>query len=1126
LIVCPRCHAENREGRRFCGECGLSFASTCPSCGFLNEGGEKFCGGCGRSLTATASPVEPRFSSPQTYIPKHLAERILTSKAVLEGERKQVTVLFADLKASMELLADRDPEDARKLLDPVLERMMEAVHRYEGTVNQVMGDGIMALFGAPLAHEEHAVRACYAALRMQESIKRYVDEARRTHGVNLQIRVGLNSGEVVVRAIGSDLHMDYTAVGQTTHLAARMEQLATPGTILLTANTSRLVEGFVQVNSLGSVPVRGLADPVKIFELLGVGPLHRRFEAAAARGLTSFVGRESELDVLRRALERARVGHGQIVAPVGEPGVGKSRLFWEFTHSESVAGWLILESGSVSYGKATAYLPVIDLLKAYFNIQDRDDHHDIRAKITNKLLALDRAFESMLPVFLALLDLPVDDSQWRALHPRQRRRRTLDAVKHLLLRESLVQPLLLVFEDLHWIDSETEAILDRLVESLPTARILLLVNYRPEYHHAWGTKSYYTQLHVNPLPPERAEELIRALLGDDHSLAPLKQMLIERTDGNPLFLEESVRTLIETRALTGEPGRYRVAQPIRNIQVPASVQAILAARIDRLPADQKHLLQAAAVIGGDVPFVLLQAIAGVSDEALRTGLTHLQAGEFLYEAPLVPDLEYTFKHAVTYEVAYGSLLVAERRRLHAEIVEAIEQLYADRLSEHIERLADHAFRAEAWAKAVDFLRQAGAKAFARSAHRAAVAWFEQALLALDHLPEDRERLAQAIDLRLELRAVLFPLGEFDRILSCLREAENWAHVLDDQRRLARVCAYLTDYLRQVGDYDRAIEYGVRGSAIAAAQGDAAVQVATTIFLGHVHHNLGDYQRGSELLRSNLERLVGDLVGQRFGLPYVASVHSRTWLAWCLVELGEFAEARTRAEEGLLIAETLGTPPGTATYASACSGLGRVLLRKGELGAAIPLLERGRAISDEFNLRLWWAHFAGEVGYAYALTGRVDEGVALLQQSIEQWASMRGTAGQSVRQAALGEAYLLADRIEDADRLAGEALALARRHHERGHLAYALRLLAEVAGARGPRDRKEAERHYGEALAMAQDLSMRPLVAQCHLGLANLYRQAANASAATEHVADAIALFSDMAMPFWLERAEAERKLLV
>ena len=470
-------------------------------------GGARFCLQCGQAVAGdTAAPM--RSPAPETYTPKHLVEKILTSKAALEGERKQVTVLFADLKGSMELLADRDPEEARKLLDPVLERMMEAVHRYEGTVNQVMGDGIMALFGAPLAHEDHAVRACYAALRMQEVVKRYAEEVRRAYGITVRIRVGLNSGEVVVRAIGSDLHMDYTAVGQTTHLAARMEQLADPGSILLSPATLELAGGYVEVRSLGLVPVKGLPAPVEIYELTGAGTARSRLQATASRGLTPFVGRDPELAHLVRAQEQAQSGHGQLVAIVGEAGVGKSRLYHEFIHSHRVQGWLVLQASAVSHGKSISYLPVIDLLKAYCKLEERDDHRALREKITGKLFTLDESLKPLLPAFFGLLDVPVDDPQWQALDPAQRRHQTLDANKRLLLREAQAQPVVVIFEDLHWVDTETQALLDSLVASLPAARLLMLVNYRPEYQHGWGSKTYYTQLRLDALPAENAGELL------------------------------------------------------------------------------------------------------------------------------------------------------------------------------------------------------------------------------------------------------------------------------------------------------------------------------------------------------------------------------------------------------------------------------------------------------------------------------------------------------------------------------------------------------------------------------------------------------------------------------------------
>ena len=506
-MQCQRCEHDNPPEARFCEECAAPLARTCSNCGSPLRETAKFCPACAHPVAPSTKPVK-RFGAPAAYTPKHIAERIQTSKGALEGERKRVTVLFADLKGSMELLADRDPEEARELLDPVLERMMEAVHRYEGTVNQVMGDGIMALFGAPLAHEDHAVRACYAALRMQDAVARYAEDLRRLHGVDAQIRIGLNSGEVVVRSIGNDLHMDYTAVGQTTHLAARMEQLARPGTTLMTEATLREAEGYVDVKALGPTPIKGINEPIPVYEVIGAGAARTRLQVAAARGLTRFVGRDAEVEQLRRALEQAAQGRGQIVAVIGEPGVGKSRLFYEFLHSHRIQDWLVLESNSVSYGKATPYLPLIDLLRGYFKIAGRDDARAVRAKVTGNVLTLDEALKNSIVPLLWLLDALPGDHEFLILDPSQQRADVLAAVRRVLLRESQSQPLLLVFEDLHWIDVQTQALLDALVESVPTAQILLAVNYRPEYQHLWGSKTYYRQLRIDPLPPESAEALL------------------------------------------------------------------------------------------------------------------------------------------------------------------------------------------------------------------------------------------------------------------------------------------------------------------------------------------------------------------------------------------------------------------------------------------------------------------------------------------------------------------------------------------------------------------------------------------------------------------------------------------
>jgi class 3 adenylate cyclase/tetratricopeptide (TPR) repeat protein len=1118
-MKCPRCEAQNREGARFCRECGATFAAVCASCGATVEAGSNFCDGCGAPLAAApASTPEPsRFVSPEVYTPKHIAEKILTSKSALEGERKQVTVLFADLKGSMELLADRDPEEARKLLDPVLERMMEAVHRYEGTVNQVMGDGIMALFGAPLAHEDHAVRACYAALRMQESVKRYAAELRRTTGVPLAIRVGLNSGEVVVRSIGSDLHMDYTAVGQTTHLAARMEQAALPGTIVVTADSLRLAEGFVEVRSLGAMPVKGMAEPVEAYELTGGGHARTRFQAAATRGLTRFVGRDAEVDQLRRALERAAGGHGQVVAVVGEAGVGKSRLFYEFTHSHRVQGWLIVESGSVSYGKATTYLPVIDLLKGYFKIEDRDDQREIRDKVIGRVLGLDRSLEPQLTPILALLAVPVDDPAWGALDPPQRRQRTLDAVKRLLLRESQVQPLLLVIEDLHWIDSETQALLDSVADSLGSIRALLLVNYRPEYDNRWGKKTYHTQIRLESLPPESTNELLRALLGDAPGLEPLEQMLRRR--GNPFFLEETVRTLVETKVLEGARGAYRLVRPVNSLQIPATVQAVLAARIDRLSQDEKQLLQTASVIGKDVPFAILTALAELPEEFLRRALGRLQEAEFLYETTLFPDVEYTFKHALTHEVTYGSLLQDRRRTVHGQIVEIIERLYPDRLPEHLDRLAHHAFKGEVWEKALTYLRQAGAKAFARSSNLEALAYFEQALTALTHLPETHKTLEQAIDVRFDLRNALFPLAEYGRIEGYLREAEVLARTLDDQRRLGWGSAYMSGNCMLAGGHASEMRtFAERVEAIGETLRDIPLQVAAQYYLALACHLSGDYRGTEHAHRTLMEVLHGERTGERFRLAVFPAVLSPAYVARALAERGMFDEGAAHGHEAIRIAEALDHP---FSLSFACLGLAYLESVRGELSRAAHLLERAVGQCRDWNITTWAPMAMASLGHVYARSGRTEEGISWLKQALALHESAGIGYFQSLSVVQFGEACLLADQVEDARVSADRALILACQRGERGHEAWALRLLGEIATRQS--DVATAEGQYAAATALASALEMRPLLAHCHLGLAKLHRRTGKQDRAREHLSMAMTMYREMDMPFWLELAEVEMR---
>ncbi|MGH7914267.1 MAG: AAA family ATPase, partial [Candidatus Binataceae bacterium] len=547
---CPNCQTENPSGMKFCGNCATPLGNRCAQCGFDNPPQFRFCGQCGAALGAAKAPPHPPLASePVASASSDLSGvRVAPESSAAEapdGERKTVTALFADIKGSMDMMESLDPEEARALVDPALRLMIDAVHRYDGYIVQSTGDGIFALFGAPVAHEDHAHRALYAALRMQEDMRKYSSRLREAGNPPIEIRVGANSGEVVVRSIRTDNeHTEYTPIGHSTSLASRMQTLAPTGSIVITEPTQKLAAGYFDLKPLGPVRVKGVSEMLNIYEVVGLGPLRTRLQISAQRGLSKFVGRHQEMEQLRRAFERVRDGHGQVVAAVAEAGVGKSRLFYEFKQT-SREGCAVMEAYSVSHGSASAYLPVIELLKSYFSIADQDDERTRREKITGKVLALDRALEDTMPYFFALAGVDDARATLDGMDPQVRRRRTREAIKNLVHRESMNQPLLLIFEDLHWVDAETQALLDLLVESIGTARILMMVNYRPEYGHHWSNKTYYTQLRLDPLGRRNADEMLFALVGESDELRPLRELVITKTDGNPFFMEEMVQMLFD-----------------------------------------------------------------------------------------------------------------------------------------------------------------------------------------------------------------------------------------------------------------------------------------------------------------------------------------------------------------------------------------------------------------------------------------------------------------------------------------------------------------------------------------------------------------------------------------------------
>jgi class 3 adenylate cyclase/tetratricopeptide (TPR) repeat protein len=1106
-MKCPNCEHENTPQARFCEQCATPLGRTCRDCGSGLSPTAKFCPQCGCPVIAGAD--ESRFASPTDYTPRHLADKILAARATLEGERKQVTVLFADIKGSMELFAERDAEAAQKIFDPVLERMIEAVHHYEGTVNRVMGDGIMALFGAPIAHEDHAVRACYAALRMQEAVKQYAAEVQRSQGVMVKIRVGLNSGEIVVCDIGNDLHLEYTVVGQTANLAARLEQMAEPGSVLTATDTFQLAEGYIAMKTLGLVSVKGLPSPIQIYQLMGAGKAHTRLQVSAGRGLTRFVGRDVELEQLLRVQKLAGRGRGHVVALVGEAGVGKSRLVHEFVQSDHTTDWLVVESNSVSYGRATPYLSVIGLLRNYFKISVHDSTLSIREKVAERIQALDPSLQDALPPLLDLLDSLDENDPFRSLDLARHRQYTYQAVVRLLLSESRAQPLVVVFEDLHWNDPLSLGLLSELAVAMEDARLLLVVSYRPEFKDEWRNRPNYRQIWLNPLTSESLAQFLQALLGYDPTLTALKSFLVGRASGNPFFAEEIVRGLVATGMLEGARGGYVLSKPFSGVEIPPTVQAVLASRIDALPAGDKHLLQEAAVIGHDVPFALLQAICGLPDAKLRGLLDNLQAAEFLYATRLFPEPQYTFKHALTHDVTYSGVLHERRREIHERIVDAIERLYADRLIEQVERLAHHAVRGELNEKAAQYLRQAGAKAAARSAVAAARTWFEQALDVLKSLPESRVTMEQAFEIRLELRPVLRQLGEVRQMLEHLRAAESLAEHLKDDRRRGRVCGLMTTVLSTLNELDDALQTGTRALEITQRIGDLRLGIVTTSCLEQVNYYRGEYDRVVEIATENVTTLPTEWNHEYFGLAVPVSVFCRGWLIMSLAELGRFAEAAKYEAEVIRLAEatqhahTIGWARLTASMLHFCKGdwvKARALVA--QWTNAPPILDVAVLIPWAVAASAWALAQTGEAGEALS---RIEEGEQLLERQ-----EARGIVGhRGWAYHAASRASLLLGRLDEARRLASRSVDSSQR--QPGFAAHALHLLGDITTHPHAFDAEGGAAYYRKALAIAQSHGMRPLVAQCHLGLGKLYDRAGKPEDARENLMAANTMYREMGM---------------
>jgi class 3 adenylate cyclase/predicted ATPase len=1105
---CSSCGAENPEGLKFCNECAAPFKRRCVKCGFENAPTARFCGECAAALSESASHLRPL---PESATKDRTTIRV-ESDIPADGERKTVTALFADIKGSTELMEDLDPEEARAIIDPALKLMIEAVRRYDGYVVQSTGDGIFALFGAPVAHEDHPQRALYAALRLQDATRAYSAKLVADGGTPLEARVGINTGEVVVRTLTTaDGHTEYTPIGHTANLASRMQATAPTGSIALTEHTCRLVEGYFQLKARGPARVKGLNEPVNVYEVTGLGPLRTRLQRAVGRGLTKFVGREREIEALRHAADQAKSGHGQIVAAMAEPGVGKSRLFYEFK-ATSQSGWMALETFSSSHGKASAYLPVLDLLHGYFKIAGGDDERTRREKVAGRLAMLDPSLEGTRPYLFSLLGIVEGADPLAQMDGHLKKRRTLEAIKRILLRESLNQPLLMIVEDLHWIDEATQEFLNLLADSLGTAKLLLLLNYRPEYSHKWNSKTYYTQLRLDPLGKESADEMLTAMLGDGKDLLLLRRLIIERTEGNPFFMEEIVQVLLDEGALVRDGAGVRLTKPLNALKIPPTVQGILAARIDRLAPENKALLQTLAVIGKEFTLNQVNAVLAGSDSELDQRLEALQSAEFIYEQPTTGDIEYTFKHALTQELAYQSLLIERRKQVHERAGQALESMYGDQLEDHLSELAHHYSRSGNTHKAIEYLHKVGQQMMQRSAYTEAISHLSAALALLMKLPDTRDRVQQELTLQIVLGAPLIASKGYGapEVRHAYARAHELAEQLGETSQLFPVLLglFLVNALR--GEYKAALKLGGelltlgRNTQEPTLRLTAHYMLGATFFLqGQAALSQSHLEQGRILYKPEQHQALTSIAGFDVGTC------SLCWLSGALWHLGKPSQALQLIQEAVSLAEKLAHPFNLVTVLGFAAWLHS--LRR-EVKPALAYAERQIEISTEKGIKFNLAWGMIVRGWALAEQDAVEEGIAQLRKGIADFQETGGNQQMTYSLALLTEAYTRKGCPAEALAILTAALAMAGQSGELYYHAELHRLKGELMLKELCRPTAEsqlqAEMAFKQAIKIAREQSAKSLELRATVSLARLLRDSGRRDEARSILTDIYNWFTE------------------
>jgi class 3 adenylate cyclase/tetratricopeptide (TPR) repeat protein len=1063
-LNCPSCRHRNPREAKFCQQCGQQLHRICANCQTEIPPDAKFCHRCGQPTGISIA----RSRTSRAYTPRHLADKILTTRSALEGERKQVTVLFADIKGSMLLAEQVDPEDWHAILDDFFQILADGIHRFEGTINQYTGDGIMALFGAPVAHEDHAVRACYAALHLRRELRSHADQLRVKRGLNFGVRMGLNSGEVIVGRIGDDLRMDYTAQGQTVGLAARLEQLAESGCVYLSEHTQTLIEGFFKLRDLGLSSIKGVTQPVRIYELEEVREFRTRLDISQERGFSRFIGRNNEMAVLLANLERAAAGHGNVIGIVGEPGVGKSRLCYEFLEINRKRGITICEANCASHLKNVPLLPVLQLLRSFFGISSQEREEDARRKIAGTLILLDEAFKDTLPIwfdFLAVADRKQPPTRGNG---EERQRKLFALIQRLVQTMSQKEPLIIVVEDLHWIDPSSDSFIDRLVEAVTDTRTLLLMNFRPEYRRQWMNRSTYRRLPLPALDTAASRDLLEDLLGTDSSLANLVPRIASRAQGNPYFIEELVRSLVDSGNLAGRHNAYRLVEPLKTQMLPRTVQAVLTARIDRLADSAKHVLQMASVIGQEFEAVILRRAVDLSAADLDACLYKLQEVEFFYQKAFYPVPMYAFKHPIMRDVAYHSLLTKQRTKLHRRLAWTIETTYPDRRDELAGLLAHHWEKAAKPLKAARRHRRAARASGFAEVQRTFLHW-TQVLKLIKQVPAGEDSL------RLQLEACCGALdigGRVDisprQVREIFEEGRKLAEKAGDFRSLLRLHEDMAARLGWSGDFTGQRRYLNEATGIAENVADPEIKLGLLQRRYVAEFHQGDLKSALAMSEEGIARCEAS----KFDLS--APVYNRLLRAFLLARANVLTLVGKLKEAESLIDQAAHLVPSDAKFKKDSRTTHTAALVRAHLsisvGDADDALRDARdfvALAERSGSTWAIAVSASTLGRACIAGERWFEARQALEYALAQARQHKlGLEAEASYLAFLAEALVGGGELRQALETAEEAVAVARR---RGTHFWELQAQTALATVLLRQARSEDQDRIAETLDLADDL---------------------------------------------------------